>query len=153
MSYSKKTIAELCRALAPAVVSHANLDLVFLENNFDGAPGGPLQTRCNALVMALRVRDDGGASLTQVVEYVLNHRICAGTSGDRLLQSLRIDGFEWRDDKLVPTTPQPAALHPELSQLELDLQALNLDVAAEHYRQAYESFVASNWEAANGQIA
>lgn len=27
-----------------------------------------------------------------------------------------------------------------------------LNVAAEHYRQAHESFTASNWEAANGQI-
>ena len=51
-----------------------------------------------------------------------------------------------------PTTPQPAALAQEWSQLERDLQALTLNVAAEHYRQAHESFAASNWEAANGQI-
>jgi hypothetical protein len=69
-----------------------------------------------------------------------------------LLQSLRIDGFEWHDGKLVPTTPQPAALAEELSQLERDMQDFMLNVAAEHYRQAHESFTASNWEAANGQI-
>ena len=27
-----------------------------------------------------------------------------------------------------------------------------MSVAAAHYRQAYESFVAGNWEAANGQV-
>ena len=39
-----------------------------------------------------------------------------------------------------------------MSQLERDLQELGLNVASEHYRQAHESFVAGNWEAANGQI-
>jgi len=135
------------------VNTHAELDLVFLENNLQSDQfGGGLQPRSNALVMALRSRDDGGAALTQLVEYVLERRGAGWAPSDRLLQSLRIDGFEWHDGRLVPTTPQPAALDPELSQLELDLQDLGLDVAAEHYRQAYESFVASNWEASNGQI-
>ena len=102
--------------------------------------------------MALRGRDDGGAALTRLVEYVLERRGAGWAPSDRLLQSLRVDGFEWGDGKLLPTTPQPAALGPELSQLERDLQNLGLNVAAEHYRQAHESFVASNWEAGNGQI-
>ena len=153
MSYSNKTIAELCRALAAAVISRAELDLVFLENNLPSDQiGEGLQPRSNALVNALLNREDTEAALTRLVEYVLERKGAGSAASDRLLQSLRIDGFEWHEGRLVPTTPQPASLHPELSQLELDMQALNLSVAAQHYRQAYESFVASNWEAANGQI-
>jgi hypothetical protein len=152
MSYSNQTVAHLCRALYPAVNSHDNLDLLFLETDVPNGDRQPMQARCNALVTTLRGRDTDGTSLTPVVKYVLDRRGLAGQLAERLLQSLRIDGFEWLDGKLVPTTPEPASLEPELSLLEMDLQELNLGVAARHYRQAHENFVNSNWAAANGQL-
>lgn len=66
--------------------------------------------------------------------------------------SLMINSLEMRRRANHPTTPHPAALAQELSQLELDLQSLGFTVAAAHYRQAYESFAVGHWEAANGQI-
>jgi hypothetical protein len=153
MKYSNKTLAELCRALSDAVSTHAEMERVFLQHglSYDQFSGG-LGPRCNALVMKLRQLDDGDAALTYLIEYVLGRRGAGCPASDRLLQSLRVDGFEWDDRKLLPTTPTPAALGPELSQLELELGELGLRVAAQHYRQAHESFVASNWEAANGQL-
>jgi len=153
VKYSDKTIAELCRALGAAVMDHAELELLFLEHGLRYSEfGGGLRPRSNALVMTLRDRDDGDTALVRLVEYVLQRRGAGWEPSDRLLQTLRVDGSEWRDGKLVPTTPEPAGLAQELSQLERDLQELALGVAGEHYRQAYESFVARNWEAANSQI-
>jgi hypothetical protein len=152
MKYSNKTIAELCRTLGAVVHTHAELELLFLEL---GLPydqfGGGIQPRSNALVRTLWEQSDADDALTRVVQYALERSHRAEAPASRLCQALRIDGFEWHDDKLVPTTPQPAALADELSQLEHDLQDLMLTVAAAHYRQAHESFTASNWEAANGQ--
>lgn len=152
MKYSDKTIAELCRALGAAVSTHSELERLFLEYGlrYDQFEGG-LHPRSNALVTALRKRDDGD-SLTRLLKYVLERKGTGFEPSDRLLQSLRVDGFEWCNGKLVPTTPDPAALAPQISQFERDLQDMGIGIAAEHYRQAHESFVASNWEAANGQI-
>jgi hypothetical protein len=151
MKYSDQTIAELRRALAAVVSTNAELDNLFLEFGLSYDQfGGGIQRHSNALVSTLCERPDADDALTRVVEYVLEHDYRDRTK--RLLQLLRLDGFEWHKEKLIPTTPQPAALAKELSQLELDLQSLVLNVAAAHYRQAHESFAVSNWEAANGQI-
>jgi hypothetical protein len=153
MKYSDKTVAELCRALGAVIRDHFELELVFLEH---GVPydqfGGGIRPRVNGLVMLLRSCDDGDARLTQLIEYALLRRDAAWEQANRLLQALRLDGCEWRDGTLIPTTPEPLPLAQELSQLERDLQDLSLSVAATHYRQAYESFVAGRWEAANGQV-
>jgi hypothetical protein len=66
--------------------------------------------------------------------------------------ALQADGLEFRDGKLVPTTPGPASLGPERSILEQELVRLGAEVAATHYRQAAENFADGNWEACNGQI-
>jgi len=154
MKYSNTTIVELCRALGAVVESRRDLVLLFreFELSYDQFEGG-IKPHADDLVDILCRRPDADNALTRVVEYViLGHSHSGRASIDRLVQLLRIAGFEWHDGKLIPTTPQPAALAQELSQLERDLQALMLNVAAEHYRQAHESFAASNWKAANGQI-
>ena len=153
MKYSNKTIAELCRALGAIVKTNAELKLLFLEFGLSYDQfGGGIQPHSNALVSTLSERSDADDAVARVMEYDLERSYPGLASTDRLLQLLRIDGFEWHNGKLVPTTPQPAALAGELSQLERDLQDLMLNVATEHYRQAHESFSASNWEAANSQI-
>lgn len=155
MKYSDKTIAELCRALGAAVSTHVKMDLLFLEHGLSvHNPGGGLQLRSNALVSAARQLDLPAAEkiMTALIEYVLKCDRSGWTFHEKLIRLLRLDGFEWCDGALVPTTPEPAELAAELSALELDLHQLGLSVASVHYRQAHESFVAGNWEAANGQI-
>lgn len=155
MAYSNQTVAQLCRVLGTVVNTHAEMELLFLEHelSYSDVIGG-LRPRANALVMAVRQRPatEAEQGLTRLIEYVLERAPSSWDQAEELLRALRVDGFEWRSGRLVPTTPSPARLADELSQLELDLQELGLRVASEHYRQAYESFVAGNWEAANGQI-
>lgn len=154
MSFSNKTIAELCRALGAVVKSHAEMDLLFLEQDLSSQDcAGGLQPRSNALVNAARRLDspDEDRVLTALAQYALEHGQPDFAPIERLVRALKADGLEWRDDVLVPTTPEPAALAAELSALEQDLQERDLNVAATHYRQAHESFVAGNWEAANSQ--
>jgi hypothetical protein len=155
MKYSDKTIAELCRFLGAAVSTHAEMDLLFLEHGLSvhNSSGG-LQPRSNALVSAARQLDlpDAEKILTALIEYVLECDHPGWASPEKLIRVLRLDGFDWRDGALVPTTPEPAELAFELSALELDLHELGLNIASAHYRQAHESFLAGNWEAANGQI-
>lgn len=153
MPYSNKTIAELCRAPTSAVNTNAELELLFIEFGLSYSQfAGGIEPHSNALVRTLREQENHNAALTRIVEYVIEHRGLGFGPTDRLLQSLRLDGFEWHDGGLVPTTPEPAGLAVELSQLERDLQDHGLNVAGEHYREAYESFVARNWEASNGQV-
>lgn len=150
--FSNKTIAQLCRALSAVVRTHAQLERLFLEHDLSyGDFIGGIDPRCNALVTGLRQRSDADDALTTLIEYVLERSGPDFGPTERLLRALRLDELEWRDGKLVPT-PEPAGLAAQLSQLELDLRELGLNVASEHYRQAYESFVAGNSEAANGQI-
>lgn len=158
MKYSNRTIAELCRALGAVISTNAELESLFMEFglSYNQVDGG-IQPHSNALVRALSQQSEADDALTRVVEYILQHHRPDRAAPDqiaidRLLQSLHLDGFEWHKEQLVPTTPHPAALANELSQLEHDLDSLMLNVAAKHYRQAHESFTASNWEAANGQI-
>ena len=155
MKYSDKTIAELCRALGAAVSTHAEMDLLFLELGLSGHNcSGGVRPRSNALVSAARQLNppDAEKALTALIKYVLEYNRPDGAPTEKLIRALRLDGFDWRDGALAPTTPEPAELAAELSALELDLQELGLNVASVHYRQAHESFVAGNWEAANGQI-
>jgi len=111
VKYSDKTVAELCRALGAVIPDHAELELVFLEH---GLPydqfGRGIRPRVNSLVMTLSSRDGGDATLTQLIEYVLQRRSAGWELADRLLHALRLDDCEWRDGKLVPATPEPVAL-------------------------------------------
>lgn len=128
---------------------------LFLEHNLsDHDCVGGIQPRTVALVNAARKLDppEDDRILTALAQYVLEHGRDDFPPIERLVHALKADGFEWREGSLVPTTPEPAALGVELSALEQDLQDLGLNVATTHYRQAHESFVAGNWEAANGQI-
>jgi len=68
------------------------------------------------------------------------------------VHSLKINGFEWDSSKLIPTTPAPATLGPEITILETKLDQLGFDVARRHYNQSYTSFVDGRWEACNGQL-
>jgi hypothetical protein len=69
-----------------------------------------------------------------------------------LLQALEADGWKFSGGKLIPETPEPAALAPEISRLQHDLQQLGLEIAATHYRHALDNFRERRCEASNGQL-
>lgn len=71
---------------------------------------------------------------------------------ERLVHGLELDGYAIVDGVVVATTPDPAALGPQISQLEIELDSKKLDVAGAHYRQAIDSFTDGRLEASNGQL-
>ena len=135
--------------------------LLFFEysiGDFDG--GGNLIDRSLALVRGLVHKKDEGydsdKAIVEVIEKVLLTPIYRAPETKQtevqLLAALRIDGFDVSNGNLIPTTPAPVQLAPEISWLESKLESSMFDVSLKHYRQALDSFVAGNYEASNGQI-
>jgi hypothetical protein len=160
LRFGNKTLAELSRSLAAAVQTNAEMDNLYLEHSIDdrGISGG-IEPHSNALVRAVAQLDSPNNErvVAELIRYVLEKADNGMIRGiglqriERLRHSLNADGFEWRDGNLVPVTPESISLANELSALERNFEELGLNVALTHYRQAHESFVAGNWEAANGQ--
>ncbi len=151
--FSNRTLAQLCWALSAVVRGNAELERFFIEYGLSYSDfSGGIDAHCNVLVTSLSRRPDADDAITRLIEYALERGGTNSGPTENLLRALRVDGLEWHDGKLVPTTPKPAELAVELSRLELDLKDLGLSVTSEHYRQAHENFVAGNSEAANGQI-
>jgi len=66
--------------------------------------------------------------------------------------ALRIAGWSVSSGELIPTTPGILALDKEITGFELDLAALQLSVALEHYKQAIDNYSRKQYEASNGQL-
>ena len=65
--------------------------------------------------------------------------------------ALALEGFAYSGDRLIPAMPGEIDLSSEITELEEALQG-RFPVAANHYRQAVDSYVDGNHEAANGQV-
>jgi hypothetical protein len=61
-------------------------------------------------------------------------------------------GYELIRCQLRPTDPAPVPLAPETSALEAELADRGYTDALNHYRQAVDSLIHHNYEAANGQL-
>jgi hypothetical protein len=61
-------------------------------------------------------------------------------------------GYEFIRCQLRPTDPAPVPLAPETSALEAELADRGYTDALNHYRQAVDSLLHHNYEAANGQL-
>lgn len=79
-----------------------------------------------------------------------NHYVRGNST--QLLAALQRDGFEWAEDRLIPTDQGAAPLAEEITALERELLQLGMNVASTHYRQAVETFGDGNFEACNGQL-
>ena len=95
-------------------------------------------------------KEEAEKAILRLIGYAFKHAFIDSQSP--LAHSLKIDGFEWTGSKLIPTTPLPAALGPEITTLETKLEELGFDVAKRHFNQSYVSFVDGRWEACNGQL-
>lgn len=70
-----------------------------------------------------------------------------------LRDAVAADGWEFdaANDRLVPTVPG-TVVADEVSWIEAELRRRGWTTAAEHYRQAIDSFASGNWAAANSQL-
>jgi hypothetical protein len=162
MSISGRTRAVLIEVAADAY-THDQLDVLFLRLGVDHDPQVGQQTgrtKLNRLSRAVGLLEAEGRTVDLARELV-EERFASPSSGfltgpsrppDRLVGALRIDGYEVVEERLVATTPGPAALGSETSLLEETLQARGHNVAASHYRQAVDSYVDGRREASNGQL-
>jgi hypothetical protein len=157
MLFSRRTRAALARALSYRL-SHPQIGNLAYELGVE-APGDTRLECCTNLIKALESPILSIDSNRVILE--LLHRYVAPLDEASLeylpeipglVAALRLDGYEIQNQKIIPTTPQPAALAPQISALEAALQVRNLAVAARHYSQACDNLTAGNFEAANGQI-
>ena len=158
MRFSRRTLVALSRVVAE-IHTHTDIDTLAYELQLETkAIGSNKQARSLALVRAVECRcedmqsdremaDLVQSTLLQITDWQAGQPVVTG-----LIASLQIDGLEIRDGRLLPTTPGPATLAPEVSGLEFDLEAAGLGVAATHYRQANDNLAQGNFEAANGQV-
>jgi len=157
LRFTPRTLAELARVLSRVIQTHGEMDQLYYEYAMQASdPGRYIRERANRLVFGIVERNadaphEAEADLLQLLRYI-RQRAPYQRIPAELQRRLAIDGFEVRDDDIVPTTPAPAQLGPELTALEADLQALGLNVASTHYRQAHEAYVAGNWEPCNGSV-
>jgi hypothetical protein len=133
--------------------------LAYEFNCEDAAVGSNKLQRSLNLVRAIEgsaTEADGIRLMLAFVETVLGRfnewAFENNTDVQSLVSLLEVDGYQFSNGRLIPTTPGPAALGPELSALEAQLSEVGLNVASTHYRQACDNFADRNWEAANGQV-
>lgn len=159
MPLSRRTLAALMRAAAE--LGHAPLGIVFYEFGVEGRDaGGNLLNRARSLVAAVNAEDDDpddvSRRLIELCERVLGSFNDWQLEHNEVLHELRrileIDGLLYEEGRLIPTTPEAAALGPQLSLLEQELETRGYAVALAHYRQAVNNFAQGNHEAANGQL-
>ncbi len=146
--------------------SHSQLDVLFMRLEAGDVGFDDPERRLNKLdrvrpvVEHLQVRDEEPDVITllrELVEVKYRRRMFDPFGKplahlERLLDSMRADGYDVVDHRLVAATPDPAAIAPEISLLEQDLEARGLDVARRHYQQAVNSYVDGRLEASNGQL-
>lgn len=157
MRFSRKTLANLARVME---IGHTELNTLFFEHGIEDAQvTGSQRDKALAFLKAVEARkvpSEADEIVLEVTERLLSLRSEYVRQHDaaiqRLLASLNLDGLDYRDGHLVPTTPEPAALGPQITALEIDLAKVELTTAGEHYRQASDNFVDGNWEACNGQL-
>jgi hypothetical protein len=152
MALTRRTLAELGRALA-AVYDRSEFGALFFEFDVESSdPRGARLGRAIGLIKALESTNDKDTFSREILGLTERTLNVGAYQHETLIAYLRIDGYEYTNNRLVPTTPSPAALGPELSALEKRLEVLPSEAAASHYRQAVDNFVDRNWEACNSQI-
>jgi hypothetical protein len=146
LKFSNKSLVKLANLLAQQH-AHADLSTKFFEYELTaGDPGTTINKPAHALALLRAVQKEKNPQEAWQVTIEL-----AETVGS-LAASLRLDGLEYVDGKLIATTPAPAALAPLVSAFEQALAARGLTLAVHHYRQATDNFTDGNFEAANSQV-
>jgi len=166
--FSDRTVACLIEVIADAY-THTELDTLILKLSLSRhaeAGGFSKQQRLHNLfssIRSLRNAREGERLIFSLAREFLESRVgdidAPGMQHSGWLKRLRplrealaADGWLFESGKLRPTTPSPAALAPEISELEKNLKELGFTTAITHYRQAVDNFSSGNYEATNGQL-
>lgn len=156
---NRRTLVALAR-LTEGTRSSANIDVLAYEFNCESAAVGSnkLQRSLN-IVRAIEARATEANDIRPMLEFVeavfrdVNDWAHQNNPDvESFISLLEVDGYQFTNGHLIPTTPGPAALGAEVSALEAQLNDAGLNVASTHYRQACDNFADRNWESANGQI-
>lgn len=160
MPVSNRTCAAFSSALAEW--THANISVIALRYGKRGVDptGVSCKHRAVAFVEALGCGQDRDEDQENELRDAIEHLLSQTT--DRafehsdaialLVRELELDGFVFRDQRLMPTTAGPLPLATQSSDLEASLEQAGLLVALKHYRQALDNFARANYEAAGGSI-
>ncbi len=141
-------------------LTNGEIGNIAYEYGAETAAVGPNKiSRCTNLVEAVESKcevEGHDQPLVDLIETVVRSltpwHVESSVEFAGFLAALRIDGLDVLQGRLVPTTPEPAALAPQISLLEEQLEGLGLSVARRHYRQACDNLAEGNFEAANGQL-
>jgi len=118
---------------------------------------GNLLVRAHALVLGVwehgANENESEASLREIAGRLLSAQGPEwwDDSLQALAAALSLDGLEYIEGHLLPSTAGAVAITPLISALEEALEG-GFPVAANHYRQAVDNYVDGNHEAANGQL-
>lgn len=160
MKLSGRTRAELIEAAAEGY-SHDGLDVLFLRLGLEGDlqldhVGG--RTKLKRVQRAVTLLENEERTIDLVRE-LIEVKFASGAGiyfspgpPSRLVESLRLDGIEVIDGRLVVATPEPASVAHEMSIIEERLEESGFSTALAHYQQAVDSFVDGRLEASNGQL-
>jgi hypothetical protein len=157
MRFSRKTLRSLADLLEVSN-GHSGLSALFFEFQLDHADSlGSKAARAIRFVKALEEKCEAqtsDASVFELIERSLRDLPSGARPNQRvsLETALELDGFEFANDKLIATTPEPAALAPQISALESELKQRGFEIALKHYQQAVDNFTRGNPEAANSQL-
>lgn len=163
MHFSRKTLAYFVDvATSPVGISHSELSTLFYKYNLEEFDiKGNREYRWINFIRGIENKEDADKIIIEILEKYLPRMTFAGEY-EALINSLKLDGFLWKKDDsetlfekeghLIPTTPTPAALAPEISALEDNFIGLQMHTARTHYSQAVENFTKGNWESCNGQL-
>lgn len=155
--FSRRTAVVLARALA--LRSHTDLTALSYEFELDSYDRG-INKMERALSMVRGLREHVPAQkareiFLELVETLYSQLPESDTEARdefRALEAaLKVEGYSISGHRIVPTTPEPVVLAPQITRLESQLNALGMTVAATHYRQAVDNFTDTHWEAANSQ--
>ncbi|MCA9469863.1 MAG: hypothetical protein KC643_31065 [Nitrospira sp.] len=164
MRISKKTLSLLTQLIQHAFSTHNDIDLLIQEFHLQD----DVQTHSvngKALHFIKKVEDriqqglQGEDTIIDLIERVIIRPRLQGcpsyvaSTYEHFCNSLVVDGFIiTNENRLLPTSPGPASIAPQLSKLEQNLDRLGLSIARTHYQQAYKNFTDGQYEACNGQI-
>lgn len=157
---SSRTVAILVELIADGH-THTTLQTFFMKLGVDGfVPDSAPNKEAKVHGVIARVRASKPEEEVQRIlramaaEFLPRFDVARGLPNhvEPLVKGLNSDGWIWNGEALVPATPAPADLAPEIEGLERELSTLVWDVAASHYSQAVANFREGRFEASNGQL-